>query len=943
MKSLYQVLAVSALLTLSACGNNAQNNTQNNTTGDASADTTDKVDTSKDETKGPDAGPDDSGDTLEDGSKDDTPDQPPVDPCDDATPRTLQVRVPFGETLFLDSDDYLYFWNNAGDCEISLASSPGGAGATINEGRLTPDVAGQWVLKRGGDTVQLQVDTDFLTQDTFLNYNYSPNEPLLRQGQTLYVTATTSNRVDVFDLSGQTPTRTSSIPTGSWPTALAMWETGSLPVMLVAQTGRDSVGFVDVTSGRVVDAMRVGDEPSVLRVVGDELWVALRGEDAVRRIDLTTKQVLATIEVGRAPRAMLMDTENNRLYVASSLSMSRTPYGQIQGQTTRPEDLRDITVIDTTDNSVVGHVPQVGTILRGFERQDGHLFVSFSEARNEQSGVEANSRPHTHGVARVSIDPSTPPEQWNVAIIDLDAQAPAPSPHSMLRLSGGPTAVTLSAGKAVAMVNGLGRITQRITVGHDPRGLVEHQGHLYTYSWLSNTLDRVDLATNAVTSVEVGDDPTPERVREGQVIFNDANFSANKDFSCNNCHIDGLTDGLVWNILLDGDVNTLSFRNIGSTAPFLWGGQLPTLFDFSREVLRLVGAEATGEQMDKLTTYMQSVTAPPNPHAMAGGQHSAQGEAGRALFQGKANCGGCHATALFTNQEAVPGKTQGFTTDTPSLIATYDSGPWGRQAQWRTIEEMVAYAVTFSGSSLTPQELADLSQYVRELPGDALFLNSAQPLDGNNYVWTQRPIELVFSAVLAPNQADKLSIEYRPVDSGQWAPYPGSWEISGRVARFKQTAAAMPERHMFRITAASGLGADLGQRLSDPIVVEYTTGEAPSTDVSGKWEWFIDGAFNGSVTIAFIQSAGGRVSGAILDTQGGIDFDHVEGYVTGTRMIIDPFVANVSGNDVAVQSVEIDLVEMTPRDGYADSGTGTLRSIIDLGVQAQRVSLPQNP
>jgi hypothetical protein len=196
---------------------------------------------------------------------------------------------------------------------------------------------------------------------------------------------------------------------------------------------------------------------------------------------------------------------------------------------------------------------------------------------------------------------------------------------------------------------------------------------------------------------------------------------------------------------------------------------------------------------------------------------------------------------------------------------------------------------------------------------------------------------------LAPNQLNKLNIEYRATSNDAWAPYPGTWEISGRVARFNQMSAAMPEQHQFKITAAPGLNADLGQRLSDPIVVEYTTGQAPSTDISGKWDWSIDGVVSGGVTIAFIQSAGGRVSGAILDTSGGIDFDHVEGYVTGTRLIIDPFVANVQGNDIAVQNVTLDLTEVAPLDGYADSGTGILKSIVDLEVEAQRLSLPQNP
>ena len=93
--------------------------------------------------------------------------------------------------------------------------------------------------------------------------------------------------------------------------------------------------------------------------------------------------------------------------------------------------------------------------------------------------------------------------------------------------------------------------------------------------------------------------------------------------------------------------------------------------------------------MELLTLYMQSVTAPPNPSALPGGQLSPLALEGKAVFENQANCISCHSGPLFTNQSQVIGKTPDLTTDVPALIGVYDTAPFGRQGQWATLEDMV--------------------------------------------------------------------------------------------------------------------------------------------------------------------------------------------------------------------------------------------------------------
>jgi DNA-binding beta-propeller fold protein YncE/mono/diheme cytochrome c family protein len=894
----------------------------------------------------PDATPDRDGEIIEDAATEPV-DFGPEPACISPPGRENTIDLPLGETLFFKGDDALFFWGTTHPCPAVLVSRPAGAtaaiiDAAIADARLTPDRAGTWTLRRGSDLVEVRVRTDLLDADTFLNYNYSPTHPLaLSDPDTLWVASPPSNAVQAVLLGPDGARAGPLVPTGGWPTALAFWPGERL--MLVTQMARDSLGLLDVDAGRLVDAIRVGDEPAAVLVDGDTAWVALSGEDAVARVDLRTRRVTARIAVGHDPRALALDAARGRLYVLAMLSSNAHPRGRVQSGAAPAA--RDVTVIDTRTAAVVGHLPELGTILRGLwldPANPDELWVAGSESHNDIATVMATSRAHRHRLARVTLDHARP-EASRVGLIDLDerpgAAGPAPSPYTIAATPDRSLLlVTLAGGQAIQVLDAVDRRERRrLAVGHDPRGLVFAAGHVWTYAWLDNEVVGWPLAAlgggGAPVRVAVGADPTPADIKEGQRVFNDATFSLRGDLACNNCHIDGLTDGLVWNLLLDGDVNTLSFRNVGGTDPFLWGGQLPTLFDFSREVLRLVGADASGEQMELLTIYMQSVTAPPNPHTLPGGRLTPAGERGQALFQGRAGCAACHSGPLLTNRSRVPGKTAGFTTDVPSLIGVYDTGPWGRQGQWTTLAAMVDFAVGFTGADLNAAQRADLLAYVQQLPGDLLYLNSARPLSGARSVWHQSPVELAFSSTLAAGQEALFTLE-REV-GGRWQPVAGRWVVRGRYARFEGAPLAFESR--FRVVVDGGLQGTLGYRLGGAITVPFETGRLAEIDTTGRWQWEVRGAVSGTVEIALLQAAGGHVSGALIDGDDLIDLDHLEGFVSGTTLFIDPFPVTSPFGEVQVESMEVELVD-DDGDGFADRGDGIIVTpFVNLTLSARRI------
>lgn len=346
--------------------------------------------------------------------------------------------------------------------------------------------------------------------------------------------------------------------------------------------------------------------------------------------------------------------------------------------------------------------------------------------------------------------------------------------------------------------------------------------------------------------------------------------------------------------------------------------------------------------MQLLTTYMQSVTAPPNPYALPGGRFTPEAERGREVFfasaaaRGGAGCGECHSGPLFTNRQLVDGKTPNTRTDVPSLLGTYDTGPWGREGQWTTLEAMVDYAVVYTGGTLEPDERDALVAYVQQLPGDVLYINSSTPLDGGKNVWVESPIELIFSAVLAEGSESHFTAEAHNGDD--WVEYRGAWIVSGRRVHFEPLN-PLAEGARYRVRIAAGLSGVLGESTKEDLMVEFETGEGAEVDMSGGWRLRVTAPLDGSVRGAFLQAPGGRVTGAILESDGIIDFDHVEGFVVGTTLILEPFLVESEFGQVRIDSAEIELFD-DDDDGRADRGEGVAHTIVDLTVLLERTSYP---
>ncbi len=87
------------------------------------------------------------------------------------------------------------------------------------------------------------------------------------------------------------------IPVGDAPGAVAVGGGG----IWVANTGSESVTYINARRPRIRDRIPVGEDPTALSVGPASVWVANFGDRTVSKIDIDARRVTETIPVGAAP------------------------------------------------------------------------------------------------------------------------------------------------------------------------------------------------------------------------------------------------------------------------------------------------------------------------------------------------------------------------------------------------------------------------------------------------------------------------------------------------------------------------------------------------------------------------------------------------------------------------------------------------------------------
>ena len=441
----------------------------------------------------------------------------------------------------------------------------------------------------------------------FVNYESGPVQPLRLSpdGSRLFVADTVGGRLNVFDLSNPSaPFLMAEIPVGLEPVSVQprtrdeVWVTNLLS---------DSVSIVSVSQGRVIDTLRVVDEPSDIVFAGGKAFVSAATVDEIRVFDAVTRAPLGTVPVfGKDPRSLAVSPDGSRVYAVVQRSGNGTtvlpagvqappaptngalPAAPAQGIVVRADNPtwagqipytlpdNDVAQIDVASLAVTRYFRAVGTINTAIavHPTSGDLWVANVESRNLVR-FEPNLRGHaidsrvtkiTTGVTPV-ITPIdlNPGLNYNVLPNTAALTTALSEPYGVaIDGPGGFVYVAAHGTDRVGVLNLAGNVVARIELGVTPgatvntrqkrgtRALALHptQPRLYVLNHLSDTLAVVDTGTRTVLLEQpiATVDPMPQAMREGRKFLYDAKLSGNGTMSCASCHIDGDIDGIAWDL-----------------------------------------------------------------------------------------------------------------------------------------------------------------------------------------------------------------------------------------------------------------------------------------------------------------------------------------------------------------------------------------------------------
>ena len=787
--------------------------------------------------------------------------------------------------------------------------------------RFTPTTTGEHGFGLGGEAlVTIQVVPS--AGRPFHNLNYYPGRSLARVGAELWVAdvySPTVTRLDPASLAVR-----GRVEVGPWPVALA-WQEG-MTRALVVQRGGDTLGIVDVASGRLVDAVWVGDEPSnvVVSKDGKTAYVTLATEAAIAVVDVETAAVTARIATVHDPLAMALAPDGSRLYVASHRSghPSRFPF---ESDPVAAEF--DLDIIDTASNTVVKRVLDIGTTITGLlASPDGkRLYVTTVRNDTEISQLET---PAFQNMV-VVLDAATGEE---LAAVDLDVQetssGAAPAPHQLALVGDRLWVAIESADLALALDADTLDELERVPAPGRPRGVIVDGDSVVLHGAQGFAVTRV--AGGAATTGSTGEDPRPPQVAAGQAFFTGGGDKFAADRSCNSCHADGLGDTLVWRAgpFADARYVTRSISWLEGTLELGWTAYVTTIGNFAFGVTSNVGRRLDTAQQLALSAYLASIMPPPPANGLTArdGTMSEQARRGAALFAGAANCVSCHPLPLTTNRALLPEGVTPGEADVPALVGAYRNGVWLKHGEATTMRAAVVAAAEYSGVKLDDKQADDLTRYLAELTSRDFILLASEPDADSEFAPIDRPVRLTFSEPVWDDADNLAKIHLRGADGKDVA---AKFTVDGRHVDL--VAALKPETG-YSIVVDAGLESLRERPLDVAVTHGFTTAVAPKLVLDGEYTWtvqfpaidFVNQGFDFDTLLPTVATVTATPTASGAD----LAIDYGQGFVLAMPVVISGTTLHwpalpiaVGGSAVDGHGTQIDLVD-TDADGVADEGAG---------------------
>jgi len=564
-------------------------------------------------------------------------------------------------------------------------------------------------------------------------------------GSRLLVANRTAGSVSLVDPKAGRVIR--EVATGDRPSGVAISADGKLGVV-AHWSGYDlAILGLEADKAAIVGRVEVGPEPRgvVISADGRTAYVAVGASNEVVRVDLADKKVTGRVGVGREPRGLAFTPDGKRLVVANNRgqSLSILDVGRLAVERTLPIESENLRQLAVSPDGKYAYVAAMK--VRG-------MSTTFN---NIDLGWVLGQR-----VVRVALDGSEPSES-----LSLDPKGDAAGDAHGLAIGEGGSLLAVACGgthevmllrqgkAALPWREGYGRDViaaellrdparfRRVELGGRPTELAfAPDGRtLYAANYFGNAVQVIDAGSGTVArTIPLGGPESPSLARRGEILFHDADRSANHWYSCNTCHDDGHTNGLDYDTLNDGWQDNSSnhlrsrkkvptLRRVADTGPWTWHGWQDSLDDAVVESFTksMQGKRPTPDESRAVVAFLETLDFPRNPNLGPDGKPSAAARRGEAVFRSAAaGCASCHGGPEFTDGKLHDvGLTERGDVykkhNPPSLKGVYDKDPYLHDGRARTLRDALAGIhspeALVGGSPLADADMDDLIAYLKSL------------------------------------------------------------------------------------------------------------------------------------------------------------------------------------------------------------------------------------
>jgi YVTN family beta-propeller protein len=231
--------------------------------------------------------------------------------------------------------------------------------------------------------------------------------------------------------------------------------------------------------------------------------------------------------------------------------------------------------------------------------------------------------------------------------------------------------------------------------------------------------DAVVVVGASQVTIALGPRPEPDAIERGERLFHDARLSHDHWLSCQSCHTDNGTNGLLADTMGDGTFGTPKLvpplLGVADTAPWAWNGAAKRLEDQVRKSIEstMQGEPPTDAQVADLTAYLRSL---PPPAAQP--LETLAATRGRDVFQAR-RCDRCHTpptyTATGTYDVGISDETGQKAFNPPSLRGVGGRSPLFHDGRAATLGDALRREHHPRGVDMSPTEVDDLIAFLRTL------------------------------------------------------------------------------------------------------------------------------------------------------------------------------------------------------------------------------------